>query len=515
VSGAGLGYHINFLKEKYPDIKIITVEKEKEILLKCNEFYPKNLNKIPVISSPNDIEPIFSNIDLANFKGIAHYIHKPSYQLNQEFYDETVNNIKLFISSRISDLLTRFEFEEKWIENIFKNLKHIEYSMDVAGLFGKFQNIPGIIVSAGPSLKNNVEELKKIKDKAVIVSVDTSLKILNNHDIEPHFVLTLDAQKHSVKHFSGIKPKSTILIADIVSCPAILNSYNGVKIISTTSKYYPDHNGNTIRETTPMIDWIEKKCFQSEDIRFGDIQSGGSVSTSAFDLLLNMGCDPIILAGQDLAYTGREYHCSGTYHNDDWIPGINRFHNLDTINQNIIRKRSFKYVKDYGGKGSVISDYIFDLYKSWFEDSAKRVSVTVVNSSQGGAKINNTAEMSLLNGVDLGKKSLNPASIIEKIIEKKTDRDIDRVKKAINTEYKKLNLIDISDDQDNDTIKKIDLALNDDDTNELLKPLMRKTEFYLARHEFKPEKEKTVFYNDIKLAIRKAKKFLESSGMIE
>ena len=511
VSGIALGYHIKFLKEKYPDTKIIAIEKEKEILSKCNEYYPKNLNEIPVINSMHDIESIFSSVDLANFKGIANYRHKPSYQLNQKFYDEIVNNIKLFISSRISDLLTRFEFEEKWVENIFKNLKHIEYAMDVSQLFGKFQGMPGIIVSAGPSLKNNVEELKKIKDRAVIVAVDTSLKILKCHDIEPHFVLTLDAQKHSVKHFSGINPKKTILIADIVSCPSILNSYKGKKIISTTSKYYQDPDGNFMRETTPMIDWIEKKCSP-----LGDVQSGGSVSTSAFDLLLNMGCNPIILIGQDLAYTGREYHCSGTYHNDDWIPKINRFLNLDSINQNIIRKRSFKYVKSYGGDGLVISDYVFDLYKSWFEDSAKRVSVEVVNSSNGGARIDNTTEMSLYSAVNLGKKNVNPASIIGKIIEKRTDRNIDGVKKAIAVEYKKLDLIDkieISDNPDNNTIEKIDLALKDGEIKELLKPLMRKTEFYLARHECTPDKERNILYNDIKLAVRKVKKFLESSGM--
>jgi hypothetical protein len=117
--------------------------------------------------------------------------------------------------------------------------------------------------------------------------------------------------------------------------------------------------------------------------------------------------------------------------------------------------------------------------------------------------------MNLHNGVNLVKKNVNPAPIIEKIIGKQTDKNIDGLKKAITEEYKKLNLID-----KNDTIKGIDLALNDDETNELLKPLMRKTEFYLARHEFKQDKEKDIFYNELKQTIQKVKKFLESSGMI-
>ena len=116
------------------------------------------------------------------------------------------------------------------------------------------------------------------------------------------------------------------------------------------------------------MDWVEAHAGP-----VGDIQSGGSVATSAFDLLLNLGCSPIILVGQDLAYTGREIHCSGTHHNDEWLPRYTRFYNLDTINQNVVRRRKIKYVPAYGGAGTVISDFVFDLYRGWFEDSARKV----------------------------------------------------------------------------------------------------------------------------------------------
>jgi hypothetical protein len=118
----------------------------------------------------------------------------------------------------------------------------------------------------------------------------------------------------------------------MVSCPDILEHFTGKKIISTTSKYYQDSTGSTLRETTPVMDWIEQYTESP-----GDIQSGGSVATSAFDLLLNMGCNPIILFGQDLAYTGREIHCSGTFIMTTGCK-ITRLKNLDTINQNVIRK---------------------------------------------------------------------------------------------------------------------------------------------------------------------------------
>lgn len=511
VSGVALGYHFYSLKKKYPGTRIIATDKDSRIIALCREFNPESLSGIDVIDESDEPELFFDTLDLADFKGISHYIHKPSYQLNPEFYDRIISNIKVYISSRISDLLTRFEFEQKWIENIFKNLKHLENAGNVSDLFGKFRGYPGVIVSTGPSLKKNIHELEKIKDRAVIVAVDTSLKVLDKYNIQPHFVLTLDAQKYSLKHFTGVHPDKTTLIADIVSCPSILNTYPGKKMISTTSKYYQDTEGNTVRETTPVIDWIEKNITP-----FGDIQSGGSVATSAFDLLLNMGCDPIILAGQDLAYTGREFHCSGTYHNDDWIPKINRYSNLDTINQNIIRKRKIKYVRKYGDDGTVISDFIFDLYKSWFEDSADRVSVTVINSTGGGSKINNTVEMNLEDAVNNKKNKIAPMEIIEKIVSASKNNDISGIKTAIVSGYKKLNrIIELteSENPDDDIIGKINSLLEDDDTNSLLNPLMRKSQFYVSRHTFGADKTKDIMYNDIKASARKMSEFLKASGM--
>jgi hypothetical protein len=513
VSGVALGYHLISLKKKYPETKIIAIEKDIEILKLCRNTCPASLEGIDIIQPGTDPESVFEGMDLSGFKGISHYIHNPSYQINPGFYDKTINGIKLYISSRISDLLTRFEFEEKWIQNIFRNLKHLEKAASVSNLFGRFRGLPGIIVSAGPSLKHNIENLKLIHNKAVIVAVDTSLKILDKHNISPHFVLTLDAQKYSVKHFTGVHTGKTILIADMVSCPSIMNRFTGRKIISTTSKYYQNSEGDVMRETTPGIDWIERKTGP-----LGDIQSGGSVATSAFDLLLNMGCDPIILVGQDLAYSGREYHCSGTYHNDDWIPKISRFSNLDTINQNVIRKRKIKYVKRYGDRNTIISDFVFDLYRSWFEDSACRISASVINATGDGSKISNTREMNLADAVKTGTNKSDPQLIIEKIFSGNTQKGISEIKKSILSGYSKIkSIIDLteSDKPDEDIIAKINNLLEDDDTHSLLKPLMRRSNFYISRHAFEADKAKDIIYNDVKISARKMKKILEGSGMVE
>ena len=202
--------------------------------------------------------------------------------------------------------------------------------------------------------------------------------------------MTLDSQKYSLKHFLGLMDSEAILLADIVSCPRLVESYKGKKLLSTTSKFYNDSEGNYKRETTPVWDWME-----SHTGPIGDIQSGGSVATSVFDLLLNLGCSSIILVGQDLAYTGREIHCTGTHHNDDWLPKTSRFSNLETINQNVIRKRKIKYIEAYKGKGTVISDFVLNIYRFWFKESAEKVNIPVINATEGGVRIDNTIEKTL------------------------------------------------------------------------------------------------------------------------
>lgn len=506
ISGIALGYHITSLKKKYPEIQIIAIENENAVIELCRKHNPSSLDGILVIHSENDLVVFFDSLNLSEFRGISHYIHRPSYQLNPAFYESILANMKTYISSRVSDLLTRFEFEEKWIKNIFTNLRWLGRTSGVSKFFNRFTGYPGIIVSAGPSLREELDILKNLRNQAVIICVDTAFKVLSKAGIEPHFVMTLDAQKYSFKHFTGVSAADTVLVSDMVSCPSILNYYKGRKVLSTTSKYYQDLNGETVRETTPSMDWIEKFAESP-----GDIQSGGSVATSAFDFLLNIGCNPIILLGQDLAYTGREIHCSGTYHNDDWMPQINRIKNLDTINQNVIRKRKIKYVTRFNGNGKVISDFVFDLYKSWFEDSASRVNVKVINSNSGGAQIAHTTEISSCN-LNLEEQTESPSALIDRILDGAKPAPLDILtQKILNVHQKIRDLINIteSDRKDEDKYLEIDRILEEPDVNSLIKPLMRKTDFYTSRHAIDNSKVQIMMYNEIRSSSLKINSFIE------
>ncbi|MBN2403637.1 MAG: motility associated factor glycosyltransferase family protein [Spirochaetes bacterium] len=512
VTGLALGYHVDYLKQKFRNHIIIIIEKDPEVIDLVKTYNQDILKNIYVINSASDFPEIFEKIDITMIRGVSSYIHRPSYMLDQEFYNARLKDIKEYISSRVSDLLTRFEFEENWIRHIFRNVHHIYSSTPVSGLFGRFKGMPGIIVSAGPSLKKNVKLLNDIRDKALIVCVDTALKVLQNYNVVPHIVMTLDSQKYSLKHFLGLMDSKAVLMADIVSYPRLIESYKGEKILSTTSKFYNDGKGNSRRETTPVWDWMEK---YTEPI--GDIQSGGSVATSVFDLLLNLGCGSIILMGQDLAYTGREIHCSGTYHNDDWVPGLSRFRNLETINQNVIRKRKIKYIEAYRGREKVISDFVFDIYRFWFRESAGKVCIPVINATEGGARIENTIEKTfeeILRSIE--KPSRTPDEILKSCLNKysivKNSKTLsdgleEAIKELLDVQKKSQSALDnISGKRDEEIVG----LISSSGIEKLIVPFLRKTFVYLARNPDLPQqKASELLISDIIASIKKLIPMLE------
>ncbi|RHX90068.1 motility associated factor glycosyltransferase family protein [Leptospira stimsonii] len=334
------------------------------------------------------------SLPVERVSGIRIFRNAASTSLNEMYYGELEVKIRKILSSKMSDLLTKFEFERIWVRNTFVNTANFPDSKNprtrVELLKEKFSNTPAMLVSAGPSLRSQCEWISKVRDKVFLFSCDTSLKALLKFGIVPDGVITLDAQTHSFFHFMGAESSNVPLFADLVSSPSILRTQKFSKIVhSLTAKYVVDASGELKREVTAGSKTAEKILGT-----IGDIQSGGSVATTAFDLLRNLGCKPIFLVGQDLAYSGREIHSTGTHHNEKWLTLLKRTQSLERINEMIIRKRDTRLVPSAGG-GEVLTDYVLDLYRHWFEESFQTLDFPVYNVNVRGAKIENCENVSI------------------------------------------------------------------------------------------------------------------------
>lgn len=331
-------------------------------------------------------------------------IRNPTDTNRNPVFRELEEKTQTVFSAKMSDLLTKFEFERLWIKNSIWNLVHVgketPIRYPISSLREKFKGLTAVLVSAGPSLRKNLSWLQSVRDKVFVLSCDTSLKVLIKAGIEADGVVTLDAQTNSFFHFMGESLTQIPLFADLVSSPTLLREPMFQSVVhSVTAKYQVDAEGSLVREVTAGGELAEQ-VFRE----VGDIQSGGSVATTAFDMLRYMGFTSVYFLGQDLAYSGREIHSTGTHHNEKWLTLLNRKNSLERINEVIIRKRETRFVPRAGNEGSVLTDYVLDLYRHWFEESATTVAeMKLFNVNEDGAEITGIQSLS----PDKAKENLN------------------------------------------------------------------------------------------------------------
>ena len=208
-----------------------------------------------------------------------------------QMYGELSNSVHTAFNTRLRDragnLLTHFENGRTYFENATANL---QYASDppVGELFGRFQDVPLVLVSAGPSLDRNVRFLKGLEQRCFILAVDTALRPLLAAGVLPHAVIIADPSELNAKHVIGAMPADTYLIAEQAAHPLAMRSAK--------------------RRFQFSVGVFPHSLYKEFGLERTTLEVWGSVATAALDLACRMGANPIIFAGQDFSYTwGRDY----------------------------------------------------------------------------------------------------------------------------------------------------------------------------------------------------------------
>ena len=109
------------------------------------------------------------------------------------------------LRDRAANLLTHFENGRTYFENAVRNFCFAGDPV-AGGLFGNFEGVPLVLVSAGPSLDRNVRQLAGIDQRCFILAVDTALRPLLAAGIEPHAVMIADPSRLNAQHILDAMP---------------------------------------------------------------------------------------------------------------------------------------------------------------------------------------------------------------------------------------------------------------------------------------------------------------------
>jgi hypothetical protein len=282
------------------------------------------------------------------------------------------------------------------VENIMKNLATIMKNPGVKDLYGSFKGLPGIIVSTGPSLDKNIEELKNAVGKCVMFSADSALKVLFKHDITPHSVVSLERNENVAKIYNELPEdyKDKIWLA---ATPVI------------RKEAYDAWNGPTflVYRAFAHFDWI--------DMPKGTLNIGPSCSNMAFKVLEAMGCDPIILVGQDCAfYSAEKTHADNA---------------ADVAKLNLKERDLIKVKGNY--QEWVYTNSIYNAFRKSFVTDVAKYRGICINATEGGAFIEGTELMTLHDAVEkYCQKPIDVLQVIQRDLHFPSEAEVDK-------EYKK------------------------------------------------------------------------------
>jgi hypothetical protein len=288
------------------------------------------------------------------------------HRLNPTYYDQLKCVLKDLYLESFQNLSTLRDRAPLWQKNIFANLRQIVLNPGVGVLFGRFKEVPTIIVSAGPSLDKNVSEIEGRESEFLIITVDTALKTLLNHNIQPHIIVSIGGEEENYRYYlKDNKARKVCLVADAVVFPETFHEFSGPVFIT--------NDGH------PMINWLRRF------LRFTSFTAkGGSVATTALSLSIQMGCNPVIFIGQDLSYPAGKTHTQG-------VPRGKR--QREIIRQ--LKRDHLIWIEGQNGGRVPTSPTLYNVLR-WFEAAISGAkNRTYINATEGGAKIKGTKVLTL------------------------------------------------------------------------------------------------------------------------
>ncbi len=287
----------------------------------------------------------------------------PAMRLHPEAYERLKDIAQKESRAIILNRNTTLKAGRQLMENFLMNFPEVIRSAGVKSLENLFQGRPAIVVAAGPSLEKNVHLLREADRRAVIISVDTALRLLLPLGIKPDIVTTIDFNPVNFEKFKNVPiPPEISLVYHCGGYYESIRAFHGPRF---TQSHVPN------RIPAWLMQYIEDK---------GDLPQGTTVAHLSFHLARHLGCDPIVLIGQDLAFPKNQIHAADLslwkVRSEDW----------DTIED------------IFGEPVGTMTSFKHAIYH--FEKAFKETKATIIDATEAGAKKEGTRVMRLRDVID-------------------------------------------------------------------------------------------------------------------
>lgn len=300
-------------------------------------------------------------------------------ELKKDLFAELQHKLQYDAALKNGLLIEYLEFGVGFFKNFYPNILSLEGAFLGNDLFGKFKDVPAIICGAGPSLEKNLAFLRKLSNKALLFAGGSALNAINSSDIQAHFGAGIDP---NAPQYDRLSTNTTFEVPFFYRNRLFHQAF---KTIHGPRLYVTGSGGYDISHLFE----------ENLGIEGASIEEGHNVVNFCLEIAHQLGCNPIIFVGMDLAYTGMKAYAPGVV--EDSHVEKELITRPDHVDQSALLKKD------------IFGQPIYTLWKwiseaEWIGDFAKEnPHVKLINATEGGLGFPGVSNLSL---EDVAKKYL-------------------------------------------------------------------------------------------------------------
>lgn len=426
VFGLGLGYHLIELLDRTPPSSLIfVIETDWDIVKAAMQVidFAEILATGRVVlafGKPSEIRVILDGLFvmgevMLKLQRMGFLYFTPKYRAELPVIQEIRRLVLETLQYHRHGLGLDLGWSVQGLTNLVEHIPYLSRTPSIYQISNTWHK-PVVIVLAGPSLTKNIAVLKNWQDRVTIFCVNTVFNKLLDYGIIPDATFSVDRTPLiPEQHYKRDEPipESIVFVANPIVDPRSVGLFKHHLFVYGGGEYFEHELADALGSTV--------------------VSMGLSVTHFAFILARQIGAPAIILIGQDLALSeeGRTHSAGSVY---------------DEVKVDVETESQVIYLEGYDGE-KVPSLVTWRMFRDWYEIYLERFPSLVINSTEGGAKIKGTVQLTLQEAMEkyVGVGSPKKASFVDWLDTVSQDiRYEDRIEKIQKTFMERIKKLSIA-----------------------------------------------------------------------
>lgn len=370
--GLGAGYLAEAVARRYPDLPLIIAEPDPGWTAEV--FEVRGLEDLRALSSVvlivgADASAVGRFLEGLDCRTVEVLNWRPLAASDPGWFQLVAEAVSAAQARARVNTATYGRFGGLWQRNLLRNEASARAVRPLKALEGLRAGAPAVVAAAGPSLADALDWMVRLRDRYVLIAVDTAWPALAARGVEPDFLVVLDGQYWNARHVDRDPPDRTVVVTEWCGPPRAFRLAPGRTYAAATS--------------IPFLRRREEGLWGT----LGSLPSGGSVATAAWSLALLLGCTEVAFAGLDLGYPRGLTHVPGSQFEEAVHRTSRRLAPAETLGLGLRGLSGLSWRPALDG-GLVRSDRRMDLFRDWLTAAvALHPEVRAVNLGTRGSLV--------------------------------------------------------------------------------------------------------------------------------